>query len=552
MNIADFLKSNVFCCCFKKPPKYRYVCAEGDDEERRRVLSAPLLDSYEGNEPLKKATTCVFRYRRYDSLTHVSIRGNDLVQDKEENPALYYEKIAELGEGSFGKVLKVQHITTGAIRAIKVINKSDLDHSEIVREGNVLKSLSHPNIIQIYEVFHYLDSIYLVEELIKGGDLFSKIAKMERLAENVSLMIMKQIFSAVHYLHSNGLIHGDLKLENIMVESLNIKKGATLLLADKNVMIDEFDIKLIDFGCSNMFFKGKPLTELIGTIYYLAPEVILSSYNNKCDIWSCGVILYILLCGKFPFNGDTNGEIFEKIKNCNYHFNHTEFNYISKDTINLIKRCLEPDPYKRITAEEALNSKCFSNFTKKTADIEQLSTTFVSVVANLKAMKNKLIFQKAVTKYITYHLISKEERNKIRNIYKMFDTNNDGFLSFQELCSGLKHMGVPINEGELTHIADILDPEKTGVIEYEDFIDVFIDKSKVLETNNLKYAFDVFDIDKSGAISTDEIKSIFRLNSKFDEKQTEQIIQQLDLKSQHEMTFEKFKDLMLNSYNTTS
>lgn len=550
--MSEYLKS-LFCCCCKKQPRYTYICDEGNlEEEEKRNLRSPLLD--------KKITTSVFRNRsRCSSLSKLIIEAKDLIIDKEENPAIYYEKLSELGEGSFGKVYKVKHLKTGVVRALKVLNKSDKEQSDVLLEGEVLKSLSHPNIIKIFEVYSYGTSVYLIEEFVKGGDLFSKISKMDHLSEPISLAVMKQIFSAVHYLHSNNLVHGDLKLENIMVESLNIKKRATLVLANSEIT-DEFDVKLIDFGCSSLFFKDKPLTELIGTVFYLAPEVIYGSYNHKCDIWSCGVILYILLTGRFPFDGSSSEIIFEKIKKCSYRLDLPEFKYVSDDTIDLIKQCLDPDPYNRLSAEEALGHKCFDkyNLNKKDSNLfwkaepthsQKVDNDCRNALENIKKLNKKLVFQKAVIKYISYNLVSPDEINDIRNIYKLFDKNNDGFLTIDELLDGFYKMGIIINEEEVMNIASSLDPNGTGVIEYEDFISLFVDKSKVLEENNLKAAFELFDLDDNKAISIEEIKKIFKINNKFDEKLTEDIINQLDLKSQHEITYEEFKELMKKAYS---
>ncbi len=544
------------CCCFKKQNQHQINI---EQEQNYLILKQPLLtdsmktSSLRANAHLKKITTAVFVRTKASSISKVNLYGADFVIDKNENPANFYEKVSELGEGAFGKVFKVKKFGTSFIRALKVMNQSETDKEDILKEGELLKNLSHPNIIKIFEVYHYGKSIYLIEEFVNGGDLYSKISKLDHLFETTSLAIMKQIFSAVCYLHQNGLIHGDLKLENIMVESLNIRKKATQVLSNDSEY-NQIDIKLIDFGCSTLF-KDKKLTDLIGTIYYLAPEVILGSYDNKCDIWSCGVILYILLTGKFPFYADKTNELFDKILDGNVIFDKEEFKYVSQDTINLIKRCLTKDPTKRISAYEAMAHKAFDKINSKSTrnksaiDSQLFNWNFNEALSNIKNLNKKIVFQKAVIKYITYNLLNdSEEVNKIRSLYKLFDDNNDGFLSFEELCQGLKLVGLVVNEDELKQYVSSLDYNNSGIIEYEDFVTLFIDKTKVLEERNLKEAFELFDIDKNGRISIEEIKSIFKLNTKIDEKMSEDIIKQLDIKSQHEITFEEFTDLMKKAY----
>lgn len=552
--IINFVKQYVLCCCFKKK-KYTFICTEGNlEEELNNSINSPLLT--EETHESKIFTKKNFKYNSRYSLSNIVIEGNDLVIKKSENPSNNYEKEAELGQGSFGKVYKVRHYSTGVTRALKVINRNDSEESDISKEGEVMKSLSHPNIIKIFEVYCYNNNVFLVEEYIKGGDLYSKISKMDHFSEKITLVIMKQIFSAVHYLHTNNIIHGDLKLENIMIHSLDIRKKPTMLLSnDKS--INDFDIKIIDFGCSTLFFKNKPLTELIGTIFYLAPEVIYGSYDNRCDIWSCGVIMYVLITGKFPFDGESTEEIFDKIKKGKYYLKHKEFSYVSKDTIDLLQQCLEKNPYNRISAEKALGHRCFNKLPKKDSiryshinDLtnQRSSHDLYMALENIKLLSKKVVFQKAVIKYITYNLFNQEEMNYLRSLYKTFDKNNDGYLTVEELIEGFKKAGIIINKEEVELIAKSL-ANNNEVIEYEDFITVFVDKNKILEDKNLRIAFDLFDIDKSGAISIDEIKSIFKLNKKFNDKITEDIINQLDLKSQHEITYDEFSKLIKESYS---
>lgn len=502
----------------------------------------------------KKITTNIIHHNKFSSIRKLNIVGGDFIMEKKENPSIFYEKIMDLGEGSFGKVYKVRDRTSSSniVRALKVIQKSNLKEDEIYSEGEVLKDLSHPNIIKIFDVYYYDQSIYLIEEYIEGGDLFSKLSKMDHFSEKISLYIMKQVFSAVYYLHENSLLHGDLKLENIMVHSLNVKKRPSLILSNDR-FYHHIDIKLIDFGCSTLFFKDKPLTELIGTLYYLAPEVILGSYSDKCDIWSCGVILFILLTGKFPFDGDSNDEILSKISRCEYKIDlQTDFKYTSKETIDLIVKCLNPDPFNRISALEALGHKAFDCISSRSTKNRQLNMdvgmigeeTMNEVLNNIKKLNKRLVFQKAVMKYLSYNLVEQEEMNKIKRIYKLFDENNDGCISIEELILGFEEIGYLINEEEISCIVQNLDPRGTGNIEYEDFISIFIDKNKLFEEENLRKAFELFDIDKSQSISIEEIRSVFSKNNKFNEKMTEEVIRQLDIKNNDEITFEEFKNIM--------
>ena len=182
------------------------------------------------------------------------------------------------------------HRETGVQRAVKVLRKSNMDEDEkkmLFNEIHILKNLDHPNIVKMYESFEDEKRYYIVTEICKGGELFDEIIARGKFTEKDAAVLMKQVLSCVNYCHKNNIVHRDLKPENVLLE------------ANK-----DFDqIKIIDFGTSLQFDPSKFLDEKLGTPYYIAPEVLNKKYNEKCDIWSCGVILYIILSGVPPFNG---------------------------------------------------------------------------------------------------------------------------------------------------------------------------------------------------------------------------------------------------------
>ena len=211
-----------------------------------------------------------------------------------------------------------------------------------MREVNLMIKLDHPNIIKLYEYYENEKKIYLIMELCTGGELFDKIIenteKGKQFTEKQAANIFKQMMSAVNYCHKNGIVHRDLKPEN-------------LLYFDKS---ENSPIKVIDFGMSKRFDHNKLLTEKVGTAYYISPEVIKGKYDEKCDIWSAGVILYILICGYPCFNGEDDREILIAIQKGKIRFPSPEWDDVSDDVKNLILRMCCP-PEKRLNAEEVLN-----------------------------------------------------------------------------------------------------------------------------------------------------------------------------------------------------
>jgi len=160
---------------------------------------------------------------------------------------------------------------------------------KLLAEINVLKKLDHPNIIKLFEFFQDAKRFFLVTELCNGGELFDKIQSEQFFSEVDSANIMKQVLSAVHYSHNKNIMHRDLKPEN--------------LLMDSSGSVDDMRVTIIDWGTATEFVPGQKLYQKYGTPYYIAPEVLRRNYDSKCDLWSCGVILFILLCGYPPFNG---------------------------------------------------------------------------------------------------------------------------------------------------------------------------------------------------------------------------------------------------------
>ena len=191
-----------------------------------------------------------------------------------------------LGEGGFGKVFEVEHKVSKMERAVKEIAKSkgnsDVDREKFIAEVSILAKLDHPNIMKIFELYEDAQKFYVVSELIRGGELFDFITKRESLSEVFAANTMKQVLSAVNYLHKQGIVHRDLKPENVMLEQ------------EPN-SVEELNLKLIDFGTSVSVPESGRLREAIGTMYYMAPEVLDRRYDSKCDVWSLGVILFVLI-----------------------------------------------------------------------------------------------------------------------------------------------------------------------------------------------------------------------------------------------------------------
>lgn len=308
-------------------------------------------------------------------------------------------------------------------------------------------------------------------------------------------------------------------------------------------------VKIIDFGTSQEFKIGskKKMEERYGTPYYIAPDVLNKSYNEKCDIWSLGVILYILLVGYPPFNGSDDKKIIDAVKKGKYTLDEPEWDDVSEEAIDLVKKCLTYDPDKRISASEALDHVWFKKFAKADKVKKSLASKALS---NLKNFRAEQKLKQATLAYIVSQCLTKEETDKMEEIFAAMDKNNDGMLSKQEIKEGYEeHFGVPIDDEELDKIFDAIDTDGSGAIDYSEFLMATMNEQQLMSKEKLKQAFKMFDKDGSGTISKEEIKEAL---GNLDEETADKLMSEADEDDDGEITFEEFEKMMNKVVNVTA
>ena len=310
--------------------------------------------------------------------------------------------------------------------------------------------------------------------------------------------------------------------------------------------IKNFELKLIDFGCSKIFTQYKRnFVDTIGTLVYCSPEVLKNNYNQKCDIWSCGVIMYILLSGKYPFYGTSEEEITKKILTGSFDFNDRHFINVSESAKDLIRKCLIHDKNKRITIKEALRHEFFSGEININNIFEDEIDT-KNILTSLKNESRKISkFYQAVLVYLSYNFADKEELKKLRKIFYKIDLNLDGKISKEELFLAYHEAGINISKEELEKIIKSIDYDGNGSIEYEEFIRVTLTREQLFSDVNLKTAFDMFDEDKNGRISLNEILKIIVADRDIDKKVIEQLKAEILKDGDEELDFKHFKEIMI-------
>jgi len=434
-----------------------------------------------------------------------------------------YEIVKEIGTGGFSRCLLVKNKTTGILYACKELAKKKLsDYEGLMREVNLMIKLDHPNIIKLYEVYENEKYIYLIMELCTGGELFDRIVENTEngkpFTEKQAANLFRQMMSAINYCHKNGIVHRDLKPENLLY-----------LNKDENS-----PIKVIDFGMSKRFDSAHFMSEKVGTAYYISPEVLKGKYDEKCDIWSAGVILYIIICGYPCFNGDDDDEIFAAIQKGKIYFPSPEWDNISNDVKDLIKKmCTSPE--KRLTAEQVLNETWVKdNAPNSTQILLPMKPDGLKNYAN----SNKL--RKAVLTYIASRL-SEEDIKKIKEVFQSIDVDNDGKLSFEEMKKAISLTdGIKIEFDE--KIFKSIDTDNSGAIEYTEFISACIEKNIYLNKEKLKEAFKLFDADGSGKISRAEIQKVLHIEKQ--SKEIDNIMKKHDTNKDGEIDFEEFLNMM--------
>ncbi len=432
-----------------------------------------------------------------------------------------------IGTGAFGTVRLCIHKATRQTRACKILKKATQDIKALQEEVEILSKLSHPNIMQLYEVYNDKTNFYIVSEFCQGGELFDAISKKGNFNENEASKIMKQVLSAITYSHQNNIVHRDLKPENILLED----KG------------NDSIIKIIDWGCAKNFNKNEKLTNKDGTPYYIAPEVLEGNYDEKCDIWSCGVILYIMLCGYPPFDGESEEEILDKVKKGSFEFPKEEWKNISKDAIDLIEKMLTFESNKRISALECLRHNWFiKNKNKGISD----KKTAKNIISNMKKFKRGKKLEQASIAFIVNQLISKDERKELIKQFQDWDTNGDGVLSRDEIIEGYRKTYGAVDENEIDNIMKSIDLDGNGVIDYNEFLSCAFNRDKIMSKDNLELTFKAFDSDGSGKISVDELMTIFTKGDKNHANREifEKMVKEADENGDGEISFPEFKTIM--------
>lgn len=462
------------------------------------------------NQPLNKP--------RISQISFVHVKTTKLTDD--------YKILKKLGSGAFSEVFLIQDKIKENFDCVKVIDKRSLiafEGEDIMNEINTLAEMDHPHIMKVKGYYETNKHLYILSEYLSGGELFDRISKAKKFLELEAATYIEQILSAVSYLHKHNIIHRDLKPENVCFENNSPKAN----------------LKIIDFGTSKKIVDNSKLHSRLGTAYYIAPEVLDGSYDNKCDIWSCGVILYVFLFGVPPFNGKTDEDIFGKIKSGKFKF--PELVNVSPDAKYLITQMLTKNPEQRPTADALLKSPWFAKIRSSPVDLQNELTTLESFVR----FNSKNEFQKAILLYFVSFFDLKEEKSRLLQIFKDLDKDHDGQLDKNEIAQVYKSLATnPDADNEIGRIFEQIDVNKTGSIDFTEFLLATVDYKADLHDKELQQIFDIIDLDKNGFLEKSEIAEFFSLTGKENELTLINLIKEVDSNNDGVISYDEFKTLM--------
>ncbi len=446
-----------------------------------------------------------------------------------------WTKTKDLGSGSYGKVYEVENKITKEIRACKELSKQKIDDLEQFNlEITIMSKCDYPSIIKLYEIYEDERKIYLIMEKCTGGELFDRIIKKveegKMYSEKEAAIIFKQLMNGISYCHSKGICHRDLKPENIL-----------FLTND-----DNSPIKIIDFGLSKIFGeikkddkkkkKKKNMKTKVGTAYYVSPEVLKGNYDEKCDIWSAGVILYIMLSGDPPFNGEDDNAIYRAISKKKYNFPYEQWKNISKEAKDLISHMM-CDPDKRYTALQVLEHPWVVKEAPNAKDaLKDLN------VQTLKKYRGEHKLKKAVLTFIASRLNDSDVKN-LKEIFENLDENKDGTLTLNEVKNGLEKLNNKDIGIDIKGIFQSIDTDNSGRIDYTEFLAATINQKEYLRQERLNEAFMMLDKDGSGKITKDEIKKALQLDN-VGEEVLDQLIKKYDLNGDGVIDYNEFLNMM--------
>lgn len=415
-----------------------------------------------------------------------------------------YELAEKLGSGAFGTVYLGKHRASGVARAVKTIKKGSQKEA-LDNEIKLMKSVDHPNIVRIYAVFEDASFMHLVMELCTGGELLDKLVEEMGFSERQASMVMQQVLGAVSHLHAFSICHRDLKPQNFLVH-------------EKGLPVEKSVVKVADFGLSRSYKDGTVFSSPVGSPSYTAPEVLVGDYTQTCDLWSCGVITFVLLSANLPFRGQNDSEVLGKVMKGSYTLEGDAWEIVSEAGKNFVRNLMMLDTGKRYTAGQALNDPWIRD--QAAGAPAELGSAHLE---NMRAFCRQNRLKKA-----TLHAIAQRLRpgdiEKLKSVFSDADKNKDGLVTYGDLEEAVLKLGsecpgedecekgdkcaASLTPTAIRLLACEIDTDRDGYINWSEFLASAIDKRHYLEERVCLEVFHLFDRDGTGVLSKDNLLQV--------------------------------------------
>ncbi|CAM0952394.1 unnamed protein product [Alopecurus aequalis] len=446
-----------------------------------------------------------------------------------------YRLGAELGRGEFGVTRRCEDAATGEALACKTIRRKRLrrraDAEDVRREVEILRRMSALDVggggavpvVRLREACEDAKGVHLIMELCEGGELFDRIFARNHYTERAAAKIGRTIAQVVQLFHDNGVMHRDLKPENFLFAS----------------KAEDSPLKAIDFGLSVFFKPGDRFTEVVGSGIYMAPEVLMRSYGPEADVWSAGVILYILLCGVPPFWGDTDERIAESIIRGEINFEREPWPKVSHTAKDLVKKMLDPNPSTRLTANQVFEHPWLKNADKApNVSLGELVRSRLKQFSSMNKFKKKALG-------VVVKSLPVEEIDNYTQMFDRMDKDKDGTLTLEELKEGLRINGHPVPDTEIEMLLEAGDIDGNGTLDCEEFVAVLFHIKKMSNEEYLPKAFKYFDKDGNGYIEMEELMEALADGELGPNEQVvKDIIRDVDTDKDGRISYQEFEVMM--------
>lgn len=403
----------------------------------------------------------------------------------------YYETDTLIGRGAFARVFAgTKKGEKSPLYAIKVVCKDEDDPEKqkeaMVKKIAIMRMLqSHPNMVTLHEVYSDEEGYHVVLENCEGGALFDEIVRRDHFTEKQAAEVMHQLLDFISFCHSKDIMHRDLKPENLLLEDRDEEHPR---------------IKVIDFGTAEFCKPGQKLTARFGTPHYVAPEVLLRNYDKSADIWSAGVILYILLSGYPPFKGRSDTVTLENVKLGQYDLSRECWKDISDSAKDLISKMLVKDITKRATADELLEHPWFQEVEHATHSLNPETLKRLRTFSCMSKMKQLAL--KLLARNVT-----DEDLQKLRDEFEAEDKDDDGRIDHMALHRALDRVGLGLSEQYVSDLLAVCNVTEGMDIDYEELIVAMFDAEQriISQGSVMTHLFDEMDHDHDGYITAEDL-----------------------------------------------